>query len=156
MFVNALWCSCFFQMQSSAVTPSPQASLRKTCVCKWQAWRSCIVSDCVAEGVLHLWIKQVREFIPRLKSTVITYNLQKKRSVSRKREETSLTPAIWRRKQSFLIGALIKEDARWLSLWVPGVCYWQAGWKMKGSRSWRCAPEMPTDVTQINICFTPT
>ncbi len=52
--------------------------------------------------------------------------------MSRKQEETSLTPAIWRKKQYFLIPSLIKGDARWLFLRVLCVYYWQAGWKMKG------------------------
>lgn len=115
-------------------------------------------------GSLHLWIKrqqtptELRRGNARIsfvsdsylgwravrKCTVISYNLQKS-SMSRKQEETSLAPAIWRRKQYFLIPSLIKKDARWLFLRVLCVYYWQAGWKMKGLWSWRSAPEMPTE-----------
>ncbi len=141
---------------SSAVTPSPQAFPMRTCLemTAWQcnSWRSCIVSNLRGgRGSLHLnkkWQQtptKLRRGNARIsfvsdsylewravrKCTVISYNLQK-RIMSRKQEETSLTPAIWRKKTIFTHSLSNKGDARWLFLRVLCVYYWQAGWKMKG------------------------
>lgn len=131
-------------------TQSPGVSMR-TCL-EMTAWQ-CDMAElhCFklrgGGGSLHLWIRQQQTptelwrgnasvgmvylgWTAARKCTIISYNLQK-RSMSRKREETSLAPAIWSRKQYFLIPSLIKEDTRWLFL--RELCVLLAG-RMKDER----------------------